>query len=275
MSEVIAPNTSQRIEMMLLDASNAEVTGASATIKIRRKSDGKYWNGSSFQTSPTTVAMTELSAANDPGRYYYIFATSGLPDDEYFFTGDANTGTNIPQIGSFRTGYVSTIAQVLPMIQSASDSGVWTVEEKDRLLKAVKEILKSIAESIAVTSGIKETIETAFVTENASTRQALLTETQKVTALVNQLIKDVLCNDNGRALALEFQTKIGALFETFAVSLAETVTKQEDKIRGLVDEVVKDRDPSKIHESILLIEQILLKTTPTEILENINNEDPS
>lgn len=264
--DVVAPNTSQRIEVLILDSSNNEVTGGTVTLKIRRRSDGQYWNGSSFQASSTTVNMTEVSASNDPGRYYYTFATSGLPDDEYFLTADCVRGLNVPQTGNLRTGYVSTIQQIMPMM--VEGNGVWTEQEKTDLLKTVKEILKGITDTVSVSTGMKESVEKTLGTEGVNIRQTLLTETEKIVGLVKKLSDDVSCKENGTP-----QDVVSDLLKTFVATVIESVERQEEKIKGLVTDALKDKDTKKVYESILLMEQILLKTAPTEVLEAITHED--
>ncbi len=67
-----------RIVCMFRDSANAGVSGATVTLAIRKDSDGLWWNGSSWQSSYTTVSMSETNATNLAGCYHYDFRpTSG------------------------------------------------------------------------------------------------------------------------------------------------------------------------------------------------------
>lgn len=143
----------ERIELLLLNSSNVEVTGATATIKIRRISDDKYWNGSGFQVSSTTIGMTELDSSEDPGIYYYDFNTSGLDDDTYMIVMDANTGSNIPQTSEIKVGgYVDFIDKAISQVSGGgggfisglAGSTFFSQAEKDELLDKIRGISRDM-----------------------------------------------------------------------------------------------------------------------------------
>lgn len=54
------------------------------TLKIRRTSDDKYWNGSNWKSSVQTLSVTETDAANEPGLYTYTL-TGNNSANKYFF----------------------------------------------------------------------------------------------------------------------------------------------------------------------------------------------
>lgn len=56
-----------------VDALGVGVTGLTVSLSIRREIDGRYWNGTAFQTIKTTVTMIETDSSNEPGRYHYDF----------------------------------------------------------------------------------------------------------------------------------------------------------------------------------------------------------
>lgn len=59
-------------------------TGASPQVQVRRirdsatgaALDGWYWNGTTFTSTPTWLAMSEYDATNSPGLYFYFFEQS-------------------------------------------------------------------------------------------------------------------------------------------------------------------------------------------------------
>ena len=63
-----------RIRATLITGKQLGDTGETVTLRIKRRSDSFYWNGSAFQLSPVTVNMLEEDAVNLPGRYYYDLA---------------------------------------------------------------------------------------------------------------------------------------------------------------------------------------------------------
>lgn len=268
MTDVIAPNSSQRIEIILLDSSRAAVTGATVTLKIRRKSDGKYFNGTSFQTLSATVSMSEVSAVNDAGKYYYDFATSGFPDDEYYLTAASASGANVPQVGSFRTGVVPTNAALVPVMAGAGDS-VWTKEEKDRVLQQVKKIL-SLSEEISNRIG----------EESASFRENALQESEKILAklsendsLVKNLAKDI--SYLGKLDVLE--AGVRASIEKFSAVLVESMTARFAEHLEKISEAVAKLDATEklqeIQSGVEEVQDIVIRTAPTQVLEELDNED--
>lgn len=63
------------IELTVLDPNTGVgLTGKSSfiTLIIQKKSDGRYWNGSTYLPTFSTATMTEVDAVNQPGRYRHI-----------------------------------------------------------------------------------------------------------------------------------------------------------------------------------------------------------
>lgn len=69
---------------LFLDADGVGQTGESPIVHIRRASDGMFWTGSGYSSTPTDLAMTEVSAANAPGEYVYAFTPTAA--GQYFGT---------------------------------------------------------------------------------------------------------------------------------------------------------------------------------------------
>lgn len=60
------------------------ITNATGVIKIRRVSNNQFFNGTTFQTAVTTVAMTEIDEVNAPGEWTFDFDSSlGNTTDKY------------------------------------------------------------------------------------------------------------------------------------------------------------------------------------------------
>lgn len=116
-----------------------KVTGSSWTLKIVRQDNGQYWNGSAFQAGVTTVAMTEASAANRPGEYFYDFTppSLGYVCSILAETTDANVAQKL-HTGTLAVGYglPRDAEQARKYIRnrtvlSAAASGTYTVYEDD------------------------------------------------------------------------------------------------------------------------------------------------
>lgn len=60
-----------RIVVLALDNTGAGVTGDTLTLTLRRDADGYFFNGTTFQSTATTVSLTETDSANVPGFYHY------------------------------------------------------------------------------------------------------------------------------------------------------------------------------------------------------------
>lgn len=79
-----ANGSNVRLRTLIVDGLGSGVTGQVPTVTIRRRSDGLYWGGGvwgSFQSS----IMTEESAGNLPGSYYFDFdhTAAGGEANEY------------------------------------------------------------------------------------------------------------------------------------------------------------------------------------------------
>lgn len=75
---IVDKNSTRRIYAHLRTSATANLTGASPTVTIKRKSDGYFWNGSTFAALAASEFMTQLDATNCAGVYYYDFA---IPND--------------------------------------------------------------------------------------------------------------------------------------------------------------------------------------------------
>jgi hypothetical protein len=124
----------ERIEALMLDGSGNPLTGLSnVLLAVRRTSDG-YWldfNDNTFKNTGWTtrqLAMTEVDAANDAGKYKYDFDTTGFSDDTYEIRVDCTGADNVPQVGELKVGgYVDNLDAAISSRSSHSAADVWTV----------------------------------------------------------------------------------------------------------------------------------------------------
>lgn len=65
--------TTIRLALDLANADGTGATGKSPQVAIQRVSDGFYWTGAAFASGITQLAMTEVSASDQPGHYEYAF----------------------------------------------------------------------------------------------------------------------------------------------------------------------------------------------------------
>jgi len=131
MSDQIATSVTEIIEHLAIDVNGAALTGLTdLKIEIRRASDGfRYdFNDSTFKNSGWTTpqqALTETSAANEPGWYRYTWTVPAAADT-YTITVRQVTLTNcanVPASGCLRAGgFVDTIATNLNA-KIATDTG--------------------------------------------------------------------------------------------------------------------------------------------------------
>lgn len=77
------------IDLLILDPATAlGLTGQASniTLRIRRSSDNKFWTGSAWSSTASSVSVTESDATNEPGRYVYTLlgSTGNTQADRYF-----------------------------------------------------------------------------------------------------------------------------------------------------------------------------------------------
>lgn len=77
-----------------------------------RESDGKYWDGNSWELTKTNLAVIEQDATNSPGLYYYD--TPSLVEDTYVITATTINAVNTPQVGTIVAGELAdTLVETL------------------------------------------------------------------------------------------------------------------------------------------------------------------
>jgi len=129
----IQSNNTEEINFLLLNSSGAAVTGLTGAqlnmLVVLRKSDGKYWDGDSWESTKTDLAVIERDATNSPGWYYYT--TTTLPEDEYIITVNTANAANVPQIGEIKVGnYVDDIETIRTSVTAAAiATAVWQALE--------------------------------------------------------------------------------------------------------------------------------------------------
>lgn len=76
MTELVDKNSTHRIVAFFVNASGAGLTGLSPTLRIRRDSDGTYWDkdDDSFNAAPDDGTMTETDSTYAAGWYHYEFS---------------------------------------------------------------------------------------------------------------------------------------------------------------------------------------------------------
>lgn len=95
-----------RVTVMARDSASAGVTGDTITLAIRKDSDGSWWNGTGFQSSYTTVTMTETDSTNLAGVYHYSLTPPGTDFSCTYYAEAADvTVVNTPFVGALKVGY--------------------------------------------------------------------------------------------------------------------------------------------------------------------------
>lgn len=91
-AERVKVGTAHRIIMVFRDSTGARKTGLTVTMRIRRKSDGKYLkNDATWTASPSTeYTATETDSTNMPGWYHFDF-TLPATEDTYYVSADGSS----------------------------------------------------------------------------------------------------------------------------------------------------------------------------------------
>lgn len=106
------------------DGTGVAVTGTTLTLKVRRDGDGFWFNGTTFQSSATSVNMSELDSTNMAGIYVYTIPAAALsqPANLCYLveTSDASV-KNDPWWGEIKVGgWVDYINSDLQEISAAT-----------------------------------------------------------------------------------------------------------------------------------------------------------
>jgi hypothetical protein len=145
----IETGATERIESLCMSGALVPITGKTdILLQVRRVSNGQFLDFAdmTFKAAGWTTrrqAMSEVSAANEPGVYFYDLATASITnpvaDDTYELMVVQSPGTdvkNLPQVGEIKTGiWVDSIAAIetktapLPAAP-ASEPNVDAVEAK-------------------------------------------------------------------------------------------------------------------------------------------------
>lgn len=88
------PHNNIRVTLEIVD-NGAGQTGLSPACTIRRTSDGQYLqSGGGWGASPSSIALSEASAANQPGLYHYAApAADTAPTDGHYWVKIEETAT--------------------------------------------------------------------------------------------------------------------------------------------------------------------------------------
>jgi len=117
-----------RSRFLLVDGTGAGATGLSPTVAIKRRSDGLYWNGTTFVSGIQNLAMTQEDAINLPGTYFYDFnqATAGGSPEEYLFRYASLSGSvqGIDEEQLVFVQYASSLSPDLRPGHALADDGV-------------------------------------------------------------------------------------------------------------------------------------------------------
>jgi hypothetical protein len=248
----VQTNSTERIEVLMLDSSNAAITSGTVTLKIRRKSDGQFWNGSAFQAGVMTVSMAEVSSANDPGKYFYSFNMTGLAADCYYCTATCAAAANVPQFGELKSGdYVDNLDKRLSSMILSMPVGIvssaMTEEEKQIIITSISDLSKLLEEVLHGQKSFKEwaseIVDPAF--------DKILKEVAKAPNY-GEILKSV--EESGRLV------KEG---------LAATISANAAEMIKALD-VAPDPQFGEIKNTLALIEAIVIKNSGTQILEEVS-----
>lgn len=83
------------IDLFVTDPNTGQgLTGQSSfiTLTIEKKSNGRFWNGSSYVVSLYNLSMTEVDSTNSPGLYRYTLdgSTGNAEAEQYFVHANIN-----------------------------------------------------------------------------------------------------------------------------------------------------------------------------------------
>ena len=114
-----------RIVTVARDSAGAGVTGATIDLAIRRNADGYWWNGTTFQSSATTVTMTETDSSDLPGVYHVDFSSANDMTGIVYITTATAGVTNDPMVATILVGsFLDTLDEQISNVASASDMTV-------------------------------------------------------------------------------------------------------------------------------------------------------
>ena len=277
----------ERIEILLLDSSDVEVTGAAVTLKIRRKSDGKFWTGTVFQTAVTTVSMTEVDATDAPGEYFYNFVTLGLDDDDYYLIADADSGANIPQKGELKVGgYVDFIDKAISAISTTSGSSgggfiagantfFWTESEKIEVIENVRELMKTL--NTVESNQTLELIEmeklnklSSRISITVDASKKLIEDALKIMDEVVLILKQNKIIDDKQFKSIKEQRD--DIFKRLdaMIKIKDTMSLIQDDINHLKDNKDDNGINDKLDENLDVVMDLfnmVKQTVPTKVLE--------
>jgi len=140
-------NTIERINTLIVSSLGSPVINASVFVRIRRK-DGKFWNGTAFQTGLFSIAMLQVNLSTAPGEYFYDFNTTGLLADTYYIRVESADGANVPQLAEIKVGgFIDFVDRPISSVMAAgggffigANNLFWTSEEKEEIIAQVRKL---------------------------------------------------------------------------------------------------------------------------------------
>lgn len=148
------------ITAKFVDIDDDGITNATGRVFIHRKSDGKYWNGSIFQTTRISLEMNELDEVNRAGYWNFDFDTVvGLIEDRYYFevtdtSGNAIEGEGLDdaRVGGLLTPITNLILRVLGLLHENAIVSP-SYDASGNMISAIVRQYNSKAEADAAISG--------------------------------------------------------------------------------------------------------------------------
>jgi hypothetical protein len=111
------------ITVMAHDSTGVGVTGATVQLRMRRVSDGFYFNGTTFAAGVSTLNMSQLDSSNMPGVYTYLFPGAALAEPAtliYAVTCTGVTVANEPWYGQIKVGgWVDYVDASISVVQES------------------------------------------------------------------------------------------------------------------------------------------------------------
>jgi|SRR3972149_8670003 len=165
--------TNVRLRFLQVNGVGGGLTAQVPDVRIRRRSDGQYWNGVAFQVLAISLPMTEESAVDLPGSYFFDFnqALAGGSPEEYlvrYTNPAAPPNTALDEEQHVFVTFATSLAPERRMGHALADDGVslkvalWMEEGGARitLLSQIAAQIKDVAGNLIVNLGI-QTVQSA------------------------------------------------------------------------------------------------------------------
>jgi hypothetical protein len=115
-----------RLRLLLVDGAGAGITGATPTVAICRRSDGKFWDGSAWQSSVSNLSLIEQDPGALPGSYYLDFdqTAAGGSSEEYLVRYNCAAPVSLDEEQHVFRPYATSLNPERRIASSMSDDGI-------------------------------------------------------------------------------------------------------------------------------------------------------